>query len=153
MKSFLLNKTGTPVVRWSLVPDGIFYEGEVPKNYYLAVSPGKYIVLDVDEKNGKSGHSNIPIIIFEELLKKFNYHTKSSGAHYWLAYTGSKILMNTSTRYGLDLRIGEKPGNAGGFVKYHHNVDIRQCEHLIKPTSKKLNKWLENLFTGVNNGK
>ena len=153
MKSFLL-KSNTPTVKWSLVPNNCFFEGVVPEGYALAVAPSEnIIILDVDEKNGKSGHSNIPLVIFDELLKSFNYHTKSGGAHYWLKYTGDKVLLNTSTKYGLDLRIGAKKGNAGGYVKYHHNVDIRQCVHLIKETSSELNQWLESLFCGVLNNK
>jgi hypothetical protein len=149
MKTFLL-KNNTPIVKWSMVPDNTFFEGTVPEGYALAVAPSEnYIVLDVDEKNGKSGHSHIPIHIFGELLKTFNYHTKSGGSHYWLQYTGNKTLLNTSTKFGLDLRIGAKKGNAGGYVKYRHHTDIRQCIHLIKETSSDMNIWLESLFQGV----
>lgn len=152
MKSFLL-KDNKPILKWSLVPNNCFFEGAIPEGYALAVAPSEnYIVLDVDEKNGKSGHSNIPLVIFDELLGSFNYRTKSGGAHYWIKYTGNKVLMNTSTKYGLDLRIGAKPGNAGGYVKWHHNVDIRQCIHLINETSSELNTWLEELFCGVKHG-
>ena len=59
---------------------------------------------------------------------------------------GGKLLKNSSTEYGLDLRIGARNNNAGGYVKYHHNVDIRECVHLIKHSSNKLNEFLENLF-------
>lgn len=150
MKSFLL-KNNRPIIKWGMLEDGIFFEGAIPEGYALAVAPSKnYIVLDVDEKNGKSGHSNIPLVIFDELINSFNYRTKSGGAHYWLKYTGNKVLLNTSTKYGLDLRIGAKPGNAGGYVKWHHNVDIRQCIHLINETSSSLNEWLESLFQGIN---
>jgi hypothetical protein len=150
MKSFLL-KDNKPTIKFSLLPEEIYFEGEVPVGYALAVCPtGNYIILDVDNKNGKNGFENIPEDIFNILSNTFNYKTKSGGAHYWLKYTGNKTLLNTSTKYGLDLRVGARHGNAGGYVKYHHNVDIRQCIHLIKETSNELNQWLENLFLGVN---
>ena len=150
MKSFLLNSNNKPTVKWSLIPKNCFYEGAVPDNFYLAVCPSDNIViLDVDEKNGKSGHSNIPLVIFDELLETFNYRTKSGGAHYWIEYTGDKTLLNTSTSKGLDLRVGAKGSNAGGYVKYHHTIDIRECTHLIKPSSNELNLFLESLFQGV----
>ncbi len=153
MKSFLL-KDNKPIVKWGLIPDETYFEGTVPEGYALAVCPSANIViLDVDNKNGKCGYEHIPMLIQMELDTTFNYKTKSGGAHYWIEYTGNKELLNTSTKYGLDLRIGAKPNNAGGYVKYHHNVDIRQCKHLIKPSSEKLNKWLESLFLGVNYGK
>ena len=164
MKSFLL-KNGTPIVKWGLIPNNTFYIGEIPEGYALAVCPSENIViLDVDEKNGKSGHKHIPKYskfkkfifklfkiqktdILNELKNTFNYKTKSGGSHYWVKYTGNKILLNTSTKYGLDLRIGAKPGNCGGYVKYHHNVDIRECVHLIKESSNELNLFLEKLFS------
>lgn len=155
MKSFLLNlKTNTPIIKWSMLKNGIFYEGKVPDGYALAVCPSENIViLDVDNKNNKNGFLNIPADIFNELIETFYYSTKSGGAHFWIDYTGNEILLNTSTKYGLDLRIGAKPGNSGGYVKYWHNVDIRQCVHLIKPSSEQLNAWLEGLFMGVQYGK
>lgn len=155
MKSFLLNSQYKPIVRWSMVPNNCFYEGKIPDNHYLAVAPGKYIVLDVDNKSSdKSGFNNIPDNILKELEQTFNYKTKSGkGRHYWIFYTGNKTLLNTSTKYFLDLRVGEKPGNAGGYVLYHHNIDIRQCVHLIKPSSEQLNTFLESLFMGVQYGK
>ena len=152
MKTFLL-KNNTPFVKWSMIPDGYYYEGQVPKGYALAVCPTneKQIILDVDVKGGKNGFNHIPTTILKELETTFNYKTGSGGRHYFLNYTGSKLLMNTSTAKGLDLRIGKnnKTGNNGGYVKYNHTIDIRQCTHLIKPTSLKLNKWLERLFLGV----
>ena len=149
MKSFLL-KDNKPIVKWSMVPNNTFFEGAIPEGYALAVAPSEnYIVLDIDNKHGKNGFDHIPIMIMAELNNSFFYSTKSGGAHIWLKYTGNKVLMNTSTKYGLDLRIGAKPGNAGGYVKWHHNVDIRQCIHLINETSSELNIWLESLFQGV----
>jgi hypothetical protein len=147
MKSFLL-KDNHPTIKWSMLPDNIFFEGVIPEGFDLAVCPSSnYIVLDVDEKNGKSGHSNIPMSILLELKETFNYKTRSGGSHYWLEYTGDKYLLNKATKYGLDLRVGAKGKNVGGYVKYVHPVDIRQCIHLIKKTSPDLNKWLEGLFS------
>jgi len=148
MKSFLLNKYNKPICKWGMLPDNVFFEGEVPESYYLAVAPSdNIIILDVDCKNDKNGYENIPHLIQIELNETFNYKTKSGGAHYWIKYTGRKTLKNTSTEYGLDLRVGAKGSNAGGYVKYHHNVDIRECVDLIKPSSKSLNEWLKSLFS------
>ena len=152
MKSFLLNSNYKPILQWGKIPNNVFYEGEVPQGFFKAVCPGKYIVLDVDNKSPENnGFNYIPMSILSELENTFNYKTKSGkGRHYWLLYLGGKILMNTSTKYFLDLRVGERPGNCGGYVLYHHPIDIRQCIHLIKETSPKLNKWLESHFLGVN---
>ena len=149
MKSFLLNsKTNTPIIKWSMLPNNTFYEGSIPEGFSLAVCPSENIViLDVDVKNNKNGYNYIPELIQLELYGTFNYKTKSGGAHFWINYTGDKLLKNSSTEYGLDLRIGSKGSNSGGYVKYHHNIDIRDCIHLIKPSSKKLNEFLEKLFT------
>lgn len=168
MKSFLLYKN-SPTVKWSFIPDGIFYEGKLPgEDYALAVCPSENIViLDVDEKNGKSGHSHIPKYskfkkfifklfgiqktdILSELKDTYNYKTRSGGSHYWVRYTGNKVLLNRATRFGLDLRVGKnnETGNNGGYVKYPStNKDIRECVHLIKESSIELNKFLENLFS------
>jgi len=148
MKSFLLNsKTNKPIVCWGSIPNNTFFEGTVPPGYNLAVCPSENIViLDVDVKNNKNGYDFIPELIQLELYGTFNYNTKSGGAHYWINYTGGKLLKNSSTEYGLDLRIGARNNNAGGYVKYHHNVDIRECVHLIKKSSDKLNEFLEKLF-------
>jgi len=154
MKTFLL-KNGHPTIKWSMVPDNCFFEGTIPPGYDLAVCPTdeKQVILDVDCKNGKDGYSNIPHLIMIELQDTFGYKTKSGGAHYFMNYTGNKLLLNTSTQLGLDLRIGKNKttGNNGGYVKYNHTEDIRKCMHLIKPTSNNMNVWLEKLFTGVNN--
>jgi len=147
MKTFLL-KDNVPVIKWGMLPDNTFYEGIIPEGYALAACPSDNIViLDVDNKNGKCGWENIPHVINIELSETFHYFTKSGGAHYWIRYTGNKVLKNTSTKLGLDLRIGAKGSNSGGYVKYHHNVDVRECVHLIKESSEKLNKWLEKLFS------
>ena len=147
MKSFLLydNK---PVCKWGMIPDNTFFVGKVPEGYSLAVAPSdNIIILDVDMKNGKNGYKNIPFNIFNELQKTFYYHTKSGGAHFWMRYEGYETLLNTSTKLGLDLRIGCKKDNCGGYVKYNHDKDIRECIHLIKDTSNDMCRWLESLFT------
>ncbi len=147
MKSFLL-KNNKPILPWGSLPQGSFFEGDVPEGYALAVCPSEnIIILDVDLKGDKDGYAHIPHLIKMELDKSFNYKTKSGGAHYWISYTGNKDLVNRATSLGLDLRIGAKKDNAGGYVKYHHNVDIRKCVHLIKNSSEHLNTWIEKLFS------
>lgn len=80
--------------------------------------------------------------ILGELEQTFNYHTSNGkGKHYWIRYSGNKTLLNRATKWGLDCRVSEK-----GYVKYHHNVDIRECLHLIKESSPDLNNFLEQLF-------
>jgi len=149
MKSFLLNsKTNKPTISWSMLKNNTFFEGEVPNGFSLAVCPSdNIIILDCDVKNGKNAFNHIPIHILGELEKTFNYYTGSRGRHYFLHYTGEKTLLNRATKFGLDLRIGAKDGNAGGYVRYQHSVDIRECVHLIKETSNSLNLWLESLFS------
>jgi hypothetical protein len=84
-----------------------------------------------------------------ELQDTFNYKTKSGGAHYYLNYTGNKLLKNCATEYGLDLRIGANKAtkNAGGYVKYNGSIPVKEIESLIKQTSPNLNLWLEKLFS------
>jgi hypothetical protein len=150
VKSFLL-RNGTPTCKWGSIPSGYYFEGEIPEGYNLAVSPtDEYIVVDVDCKNGKDGFENIPMVILVELNKSYHYNTKSGGAHYWLKYTGTGLLKNTSTKYGIDLRIGAKDGNCGGYVKYWPALkgdDIRNHIEEIKGTSLIMNEWLEKLFS------
>jgi hypothetical protein len=150
VKSFLL-RNGTPTCKWGSIPSGYYFEGEIPEGYNLAVSPtDEYIVVDVDCKNGKNGFENIPMVILVELNKSYHYNTKSGGAHYWLKYTGTGLLKNTSTKYGIDLRIGAKDGNCGGYVKYWPALkgdDIRNHIEEIKGTSLIMNEWLEKLFS------
>jgi len=150
MKSFLL-KDNKPIIKWGMLPNNTFFEGNIPEGYALAVCPsGNIVILDIDKKGIKNGYEYIPMHIKVELDNTFNYKTKSGGEHCWIEYTGNKVLKNTSTEYGLDLRIGAKGSNSGGYVKYRHNVDIRECVHLIKPSSENLNLWLERLFSSVN---
>lgn len=148
MKSFLLNSENKPIVKWGSLPNNTFFEGVVPNGYSLAISPSEnYVILDVDVKGNKNGFKHIPQEILNELLLTFFYTTKSGGAHYWIKYTGDKTLINKSTELGLDLRIGAKGSNSGGYVKYHNTTDIRQCIHLIENSSQKMNEFLENLFS------
>lgn len=150
MKSFLL-RNGTPTCKWGSIPSNYYFEGTVPEGYNLAVSPiDEYIVVDVDCKNDKNGFENIPMVILVELNESYHYNTKSGGAHYWLKYTGTGLLKNTSTKYGIDLRIGAKDGNCGGYVKYWPAIngdDIRNHIEEIKETSLIMNEWLEKLFS------
>lgn len=147
MKSFLL-KNNKPVCKWGSIPPNTFFNGCVPIGYNLAVAPSEsIIVLDVDVKSNKNGYDFIPSQILKELNNSFYYDTKSGGRHYFIDYTGPCVLLNTSTKYGLDLRVGAKKNNCGGYVKYNHHIDIRECLHLIKSTSIELNIFLELLFT------
>lgn len=152
MKSFLL-KSNKPTVLWSLVPDNCFYVGELPgEDYALAISPGNsnIVIVDCDKKNNKDGYKFIPSNILKELEESFWYFTKSGGAHFFVKYSGNKILKNCSTQLGLDLRRGSVKGNAGGYVKYNGSVPVDQIELLIKDSSEDLNIFLESLFLGVN---
>lgn len=148
MKSFLLKSDKTPLIRFSNLPNNTYFEGKIPENMHLAVAPSENIVIvDVDVKNGKDGYKNIPILIQKELNNTFNYKTGSGGGHFFINYSGDKTLKNCATKEGLDLRIGAKNGNAGGYVRYQHNKDIRECTHLIKESSPELNLFLEKLFS------
>ena len=155
MKTFLL-KNNIPTIKFSMIPNNIFFEGKLPgKEYSLALCPTneKMVIVDIDCKPEKiNGYNNVPKDIFEELLKSYNYKTKSGGMHIFLYYTGNQMLKNTSTKYGIDLRIGkcEKTGNNGGYVRYYpaeQGDDIRNHIHEIQETSLGLNKWLEDLFS------
>lgn len=153
MKTFLLNKDNKPIIPWGSLEDEVYFIGEIPENYSLALSPGNsnIVIIDVDVKNNKNGYEHIPFNILHELKHSYWYITKSGGAHFFINYTGNKILMNTSTKYGLDLRIGSKPGNAGGYVRYQGTTDVKEIKPLIKESSAELNQFLESLFCGVNN--
>lgn len=148
MKSFLLNNLNKPTILWGNLPDNIHFLGDIPEGYSLALSPGdsNIVILDVDCKNGKNGYDYIPQDIYLELGQTFYYDTKSGGRHYFIKYLGSKILKNTSTKFGLDLRIGSKTDNAGGYVRYQGNLPINQIDPLIKESSPELNSFLEKLF-------
>lgn len=139
MKSFLL-KQKTPILKWGMIPDNIFFEGDVPDGYSLAISPSdNYIIVDVDNHK-VNGFENIPEYIQEELNKTLNYPTKNNGRHYWLQYTGNEHLKNKSTKLGIDLR------TKSGYVVWYLDKDIRAYQDKIKTTSTILNNWLEKLF-------
>lgn len=146
MKSFL-SKAKVPIIKFGMLPDNTFFSGDVPFGFNLCVCPGKYIVLDVDVNDIKNGFDNIPKKILEELSQTFNYQTKRKGRHYWIFYTGNQTLANKTSGLNIDLRVGEKQGNAGGYVVWYPKEDVRDCLHLIKESSEELNKWLESLFS------
>ena len=141
MKSFLL-RNKLPMIKWGMLPQEIYFEGEIPNGYNLAVSPnGNYIIVDVDKHGDIDGWNNIPINIKYELLETFHYTTKNNGFHYWFKYTGNKILANKTSGLGIDLRTNK------GYVVWYPKEDVRDCLHLMKETSETLNKWLEKLFS------
>lgn len=141
MKSFLL-KDKKPILKWGSLPENVFFEGEIPEGYSLAVSPSEnYIVVDVDKHGDTSGFENIPHLIQMELDKTFNYQTKNNGKHYWLMYSGNKPLGNKTSGLGIDLRTKK------GYCVFYLPGDIRDYIHLIKETSNNLNIWLEKLFS------
>jgi hypothetical protein len=147
MKTFLL-KDKKPIVKWGMIPDETYFEGNVPIGYGLAVNPSKeYIILDVDRHNNIDGFTNIPLNILAELEDTLNYNTKNNGKHYWIKFTGNKELINRTSGLGLDLRTNN------GYVKWYLKEDIRDCISSIKPSSKKLNKFIEKHFSNDINGR
>lgn len=143
MKSFLL-KDKKPIVKWGMVPDETYFEGNVPDGYGLAVCPhNPYMILDIDKHGDINGFDNIPFGIKKELESTLGYDTKNNGRHYWLKYTGNKELMNKTSGLGIDLRTHK------GYVKWYLPGDIRGYVDSIKPTSGMMNKWLESLFLGI----
>lgn len=143
MKSFLLREK-KPLIKWSMLPDGIFFEGAVPSGFNLAVTPSKgTIIIDVDQHGDISGFDNIPHLIQLELDQTFNYNTKNNGKHYWFKYLGNKELANKTSGLGFDLRTHK------GYVVYYPDNDIREQMHLVKESSDNLNQWLEKHFSYV----
>lgn len=141
MKSFLLREK-SPTVRWSLIPDNIFFEGEVPSGFQLAISPSEnYIILDVDRHGEIDGFDNIPLCIRAELEKSLNYTTKNNGKHYWLKSTSIKLLRNKASGLGFDLRTNR------GYAVWYLKGDVRSHLHEINETSTKLNNFLELHFS------
>ena len=148
MKSFLLNKDYTPVVRWGLIKNNVYFQGEIPEGMHLACSPSDNIVIiDIDKKGGKDGYLHLVDSLQAELCKSFFYTTKSGGAHVFVRYTGSKILKNMSTEKGIDLRIAANGKNCGGYVRWQGKIKPEECIHLIKESSTELNIFLEDLFS------
>jgi len=142
MKSFLL-KDKRPVVKWGMVPENRFFEGDVPEGYGLAICPNApYVILDIDDNHtDKSGFDNISYSIQVELSEHFAYQTKSGGQHIWLKYTGNEELLNKTSGLAIDLRTSR------GYVKWYLDNDIRKYIDQVQDTSPKLNEWLEKLFT------
>ena len=144
MKTFLLNKENKPIIKWGMFSQNTHFEGNIPIGYSKAVSPSPgIVVIDFDVNNNKNALDHVPKYILKELNQTFNYNTASgNGRHFWVRYSGDKILLNRATKIGIDLRVSDK-----GYVKYHHNIDIRKCVKDIKESSNSLNKWLEKLFS------
>ena len=147
MKSFLL-KGKKPIIRWSLLPDNVFFEGKVPDGFNLAVSLWGYegyVVVDVDRHGEINGFDNIPVDLCPELNTTYNYKTKNNGMHYWFKYTGNKPLGNKTSGLGIDLRTNK------GYVVWYPKEDIRDVvkSGQINNTSEEMNKWLEKLFSYV----
>lgn len=141
MKSFLL-KDKMPILKWSNIPDGYFFEGTVPEGYGLAICPhDPYVILDIDRHGSVNGFDNIPKYIKKELDKHFSYDTKNNGKHIWLKYSGFGVLANKASGKGIDLRTSK------GYVKWYLPGDIRDHISEIKETSPTLNRWLEKLFS------
>jgi len=143
MKTFLL-KGKRPIIKWGMLPDETYFEGNVPEGFSLAVTPSEgYVIIDVDRHGNKDGFDNIPNEILEELINTLYYNTKNEGMHFWVKYTGNKPLGNKTSGLGIDLRTHK------GYVVWYPKQDIKECLHLVKDSSPKLNHWLEKLFSYV----
>jgi len=141
MKSFLV-KGKKPIIKWGMLPDGIFYEGAVPEGYSLAVVPSEgTVIIDVDRHGKIDGFENIPKHLELELSQTFNYPTKNDGRHYWFRYTGDKPLANKASNQGIDLRTHK------GYVVYYPKDDVRNNMENVLDSSSELNLWLEKLFS------
>jgi hypothetical protein len=144
MKTFL-SKNKKPICKWGSIPNEVYYEGKIPSDYNLCVNPHyPYCIIDIDNRPNKNGFDNIPKNLLLELENHYNYNTPSGGKHIWIRYSGNKILMNTTSNLGIDLRTNK------GYVCYYpanQGDDIRNHLNEIKETSLKMNKWLEELFS------
>lgn len=144
MKSFLL-KGKKPIIRWSLLPDETYFEGNLPEGYSLAVMPSKgYIVVDVDRHGNIDGWEAVPENIKFEMAQTLKYTTKNNGYHFWFKYTGDKYLGNKASGLGIDLRVGCK-----GYVVWYPKEDVRDMLSTVKESSETMNQWLEKLFSYV----
>jgi hypothetical protein len=145
MKSFLC-KGKYPIIKWSRLPQEIYFEGPLPKGYSLAIVPGDgYIVIDVDRHGNVDGFNNIPKEHKEELYKTLNYPTKNNGRHFWFRYKDKKVLGNKASKFGIDIRVNNK-----GYVIWYPSYDIRDNLDSINVTSNDLNDWLVELFSYKN---
>ena len=145
MKSFLV-KDKVPIIRWKNIPNEIYFEGDIPEGYSLAVNPhDPYIVIDIDRHGDIDGYKNVPGKFSRELIETHSYDTKNKGSHHWFKYSGTKTLKNKASALGIDLRTNK------GYVVYYPAMrgegDIRDHIHLIKESSPKMNIWLETLFS------
>lgn len=143
MRSFLL-KNKVPTVKWKYIPNNVYFKGKIPEGYQLAVSPSdNYIIIDVDRHGKIDGFENIPMCIQLELDSTFNYPTKNNGKHYWLQYTGKRILANKTSGKGFDLRTNK------GYVVWYPEKNVLDCLKDINTTSETMNKWLEKHFSYI----
>ena len=140
MKSFLV-RGKKPIIKWGYLPDGTFFEGNVPEGYRLAICPSEgYIVVDVDRHGNINGFDNIPEHLQGELDSTLSYATKNNGRHYWLKYTGGNYLANKTSGLGIDLRTNK------GYVVWYPEGDVRSHMNEIIDTSLEMNNWVESLF-------
>lgn len=143
MKSFLL-RGKRPIIRWGMLPDEVYFEGNVPEGYSLAITPSEgYVIIDVDRHGDVNGFDNIPPHLTHELAHTLKYETKNNGMHFWFKYNGSKPLGNKASGKGIDLRTHK------GYVVWYPEGDIRTRMDEIRKSSDKLNYWLEELFSYV----
>lgn len=142
MKTFL-SKNKKPICKWSMIPQNVYFEGNIPEGYKLCVNPHwPYCIIDIDNKGiGQNGFEHIPENLKEELNQHFNYDTPSKGKHIWILYSGNKHLMNKTSSLFIDLRTNK------GYAVWYPKTDVRLHLHEIKESSKRLNKFLEKLFS------
>lgn len=144
LKSFLV-RGKKPIIKWGMLPDNTFFEGETPEGFSLAVTPSEgYVIIDVDRHGDIDGFDNIPDNLKYELSQTLHYTTKNNGMHYWIKYSGNDVLANKSSNLGIDLRTHK------GYVVWYPKSDVRDMIKDINNSSDNLNKWLEKLF-GFNN--
>jgi len=114
MKSFLV-KNKIPTIKWGSIPHGIYFQGEVPEGYKLAVCPSKdTIIVDVDVHGEPNGYDNLPDFVLNACRYTLHYKTKSGGLHIWLKYPDHQLLNKTSG-LGMDLRTNK------GYVCWYTN--------------------------------
>ena len=142
MKSFLcINKK--PICRWTKIPQGTFFEGNIPIGYDLGICPGEaYMVIDVDRHGVINGFDSIPSELKQELNNTLHYPTRNNGMHYWFKNTSKKTLANKTSGLGIDLRIEDK-----GYVIWYKDGDIRDYISQIKEPTSDMNSWVESMFS------
>jgi len=143
MKSFLL-KNKKPIIKWGMLPDNVFFKGNVPEGFSLAICPSEnYIILDVDRHGNIDGFKNIPIHLQKELDATLHYRTKNNGMHFWFKYSGKKPLANKASGQGIDLRTKK------GYAVWYPKTDFKTHINEINETTIVMNEWLEKLFSYV----